>query len=198
MLGARPADADAAAAYYRTQAAALAREQPDDLVPIDLVRFRRGRLYAGESAAAEAFGMQLSAAFNREDSAAVLDLTAKILADDQTDTRAHMLRAISLRTLGRTKEADFHRQVAMALIKSIFGSGDGRSAGTAWKVFQVKEEYEAVKVLGGTVTQQSLHTANGQSVDILDIKLVKTGESKSVFFEITELFAENGRRLLAH
>jgi hypothetical protein len=193
----RPVGADAAAGYYRTQAAVIARETIADLAAIDFVRLRRGRLYFGESAVAETLGKPLSAAFQREEHPVVLGITAKILADDQTDTRAHMLRAISLRKLGRLPEADFHRQVAMALISSVLGSGDGKGRATAWKVFQVKEEYEIAKVLGGVVQKQSLDASTGQSFDVLDIKMLKSGETKPFFFEITELFTENGRRLMA-
>lgn len=51
----------------------------------------------------------------------------------------------------RAKEADFHRAVAVTLIKSIMKSGDGRGVGSAWTVFQVKEEYEVINVPGGIV-----------------------------------------------
>jgi hypothetical protein len=196
----RPANADADAEYYRARAAAIDSEKLDEIEGTDFVRFRRGRLYAGAGSPPElgrALHDELSTAFDRGDSRATVAVTKTILADDQTDIRAHMLRGIALRKLGRAKEADFHRGVAMALINSIMKSGDGRGVKSAWIVFQVKEEYEVIKVLGGLIESQSLTSKSGRHLDIVEARQPQGGETMRVYFDITEFFEEQERNLRA-
>ena len=74
---------------------------------------RRGRLYLPEETGGAAPGsleMALTQAFQKSDNQGILDVTGKILPGDQADIRAHMLRAVALRRLGREKEANFHRE----------------------------------------------------------------------------------------
>jgi hypothetical protein len=189
----RPPDAAEAVAYYRAAALVLAKEQPDEVDRIDFGRFRRGRLYAGLVMGAGAFAQELSVAFEKNDWSAVLDVTAKILPDDQADIRAHMLRAVALRKLERHTEADFHRAVAIAMLKSIFKTGDGHGPETAWTVFQVREEYEVMKALGFLVESQSLKHEGGKHLDILEGSASKDGRRVRVYFDISEVFAEEGR-----
>jgi hypothetical protein len=190
---ARPADAKDAVAYYRAQALVLAKEKSDDVDRVDFTVFRRGALYAGLVMGPGRFAAELTAAFNKDDAAAVLDVTGKILADDQANIRAHMLRAVALRKLERHTEADFHRAVAMAMLKSIFRTGDGRSPKTAWTVFQVREEYEVMKALGLLVESQNLTHEGPKQLDVLEGSAPKDGRRVRVYFDITEVFAEEGR-----
>jgi hypothetical protein len=144
----RPADADADVAYYRERAVALAAEILIEIARTDFARMRRGRLYLPEETGGAAPGsleMALTQAFQKTDNQGILDVTSKILPGDQADIRAHMLRAVALRRLGREKEANFHRELAIGLIESIVHTGDGRGFDSAWTVFRVKEEYEVLK-----------------------------------------------------
>lgn len=139
---------------------------------------------------------ELSVAFDKGDSKATVEVTKRLLAHDQTDIRAHVLRGMALRKMERTAEADFHRGVALALLNSITNSGDGRSVKTAWTVFQVKEEYEVVKALGGLVQSQSLISEGGRHFDVLEARRpLDGGDTIRVYFDVTELFAEQARTL---
>ena len=196
----RPAHADADAEYFQARAAAIDSESLDEIEATDFVRFRRGRLYAGAGSLPEiarSLHDELSAAFDKGDSKATVAVTKTILAEDQADIRAHMLRGIALRKMGRAKEADFHRGVALALIDSIMKSGDGRGAKSAWTVFQVAEEYEVIKVLGGLVESQSLTSKGGRYFDVLEFRRPQGGETIRVYFDITEFFEERARNLSA-
>lgn len=191
-----PTDSHADAEYYRTRALTLAKEELGEIARIDFVRFRRGRLYAvgpSDSDVIQALGRDLTAAFDRSDHGAMVEITAGILTDDQADIRAHMLRSIALRKLNRTREADFHRAVALALIRSIMASGDGRRLESAWTVFRVKEEYEIIKVLGGLVESQALASNGGRMFDVLTARRPEGSGVIRAHFDITELFAEEGR-----
>lgn len=190
-------DAAGAAAYYRERASALAREAPDEITRTDFTRFRRGRLYAGGGAGAKAeqtLQEDLTAAFDRNDLSAVVDVTSTVLATDQADIRAHMLRAVALRKMQRLAEADFHRSVAVGLINSIMRTGDGRGVKSAWTVFRVKEEYEVIKVLGCIVESQALSSDGDRRLDILEARRVREGGTIRVYFDVTELMAEEEKR----
>jgi hypothetical protein len=192
---ARPSETDAT--YYGMRAAALEKAGTNEVGRIDFVRFRRGRLYAGGGNAAldRALNEELTTAFEAGNFAAVVATTGRMLAIDQADIRGHMLRAIALRKLRRPLEADFHHTVAMGLIRSIEDSGDGRGFKTAWTIFQVKEEYELIKVLGGIVESQSLESKGGRMYDVLEARKAQGGDTFRVYFDITELFEEQTRRM---
>jgi len=191
----RPADADADVAYYRERAEALAAESTIEVARTNFARMRRGRMYLADEVAAAETGKQiaLTQAFDKSDNQAIVDITGNILPGDQADIRAHMLRAVALRRLGRTKEADFHREAAIGLIESIIGGGDGRSFDTAWTVYRVKEEYEVMKSRGYLVDRQSLTHHDKRDFDILDAHKPDGSETFRAHFDITEMFAEEGR-----
>ena len=192
----RPADADADVAYYRERAVALAAEILIEIARTDFARMRRGRLYLPEETGGAAPGnleMALTQAFQKSDNQGILDVTSKILPGDQADIRAHMLRAVALRRLGREKEANFHREMAIGLIESIVHTGDGRGFDSAWTVFRVKEEYEVLKAGGYLVEGQSLAAHGGRHFDILDARKAEGGTKFRAHFDITEMFAEEGR-----
>jgi hypothetical protein len=169
----RPADADADVAYYRERAVALPEETG--------------------GAAPGSLEMALTQAFQKSDNQGIVDVTSKILPGDQADIRAHMLRAVALRRLGREKEANFHRETAIGLIESIVHTGDGRGFDSAWTVFRVKEEYEVLKAGGYLVEGQSLAAHGGRHFDILDARKAEGGTKFRAHFDITEMFAEEGR-----
>jgi hypothetical protein len=189
----RPADADADVAYYRERAATLATGVATEIARTNFVRVRRGRLYLGGERGAGKFDAALTSAFDGGNDQAIIDVTAKILAEDQADIRAHMLRAVALRHRGQTSEANFHREVAIGLIESIVRGGDGRGFDTAWTAFRIKEEYEVLKARGYVVESQSVMDHEGREFDVLRARSIEGGDNMTAYFDITELFAEEGR-----
>jgi hypothetical protein len=191
----RPADADADVDYYQERAAALATETLVEIARTNFVRMRRGRLYlpAAGGAPAGEIEISLTRAFESGDNEKIVEITARILSGDQADIRAHMLRAVALRKLGREKEANFHREAAIGLIESIVRGGDGRSFDTAWTVYRVKEEYEVLKADGYLVERQSLTSHGNRNFDVLDARKPDGSARFRAHFDITEMFAEEGR-----
>jgi hypothetical protein len=194
----RPADADADVDYYRERATALATETLTEIARTNFVRMRRGRLYLPAAGGAEPAKLEigLSRAFEGGDHEKIVELTGQILSGDQADIRAHMLRAVALRKLGRDKEANFHREAAIGLIESIVRGGDGRSFETAWTVYRVKEEYEVLKAGGYLVERQSLASHGNRNFDVLDARKPDGSARFRAHFDVTELFAEEGRAML--
>ena len=191
----RPADAADAAAYYRRERARL--EQPDgsDVTNLDFARLRRGRLYAGEPGISNDLMGELRSALDKPKPEELLAITAKMLAADPTDLRAHLVSASALHETGATAKADGHVVLAKALLESIAHSGDGRSFQSPWVVYQVKEEYEFLEVLGLAVGGQHLEQQGERAYDVLSVQNPDTGAQGKAYFDVTELFAEEGRTL---
>jgi hypothetical protein len=193
----RPAEAESDAAYYQERAAALAREDAGELEQTDFVRLRRGRLYAPRALDEKelaALDKRLVVAAGARDHQATLELSAQILVDDQTNVHAHLSRSIALRKLGRSKEADFHFAFARQLSQSILGSGDGKSAESAYTAYSEDEQHAVLKVTGYTLQSRALEQANGRSIDVLTVRKNKGGTSTKIYFDVSESSAEEARR----
>jgi hypothetical protein len=200
-LGKEPRSAQADAEYYRSWAAVPGTPTPRELGQLDLRRLRRGRLYAGgalEQRHVNALDRELSDAFARGDDATVLQLTAKLLADDQTDLRANMLRAVALRRTGDERQADQFGKFGAQLLESLVRDGDGKSFETAWTAFQVKEEYAVLSSRGYAVSSQTLVENDGRHYDVLEAHSLRnpdpSGEAERFYFDVTELFKEQQRQ----
>ncbi len=188
----RPTYAEADAAYYRARAGAFATEATDQIAGTDFWRFRRGRLYVPDASNIQELEERLADAARSESAAGVIDASAALLASDQADINAHTLRANALRKTDHVTEADFHRAVAQGLIDSIIHAGDGQTAQTAWTVYRVKEEYEVLKAKHARFISQSRISADNRNFDLLDAER-DGGEKLHVYFDITELLAEQAR-----
>jgi hypothetical protein len=189
---ARPSYAEADAAYYRARASALATEGSEEVARTDFWRLRRGRLYVPDASNIQELEERLADAARSESAAGVLDASLALLAKDQADINAHLLRSSALRKTDHVTEADFHAAVAKGLIDSIIGAGNGQSAESAWTVYRVKEEYEVLKAKRARFISQSRISVGKKTLDLLDAER-DDGEKLHVYFDITELLAEQAR-----
>lgn len=190
----RPAYAEADAAYYRARAGALATEAIDQIAGTDFWRFRRGRLYVPDASNIQELEERLADAARSDSAAGIIDASAEVLASDQADINAHTLRAAALRKTDHLTEADFHRTVAQGLIDSIIHAGNGQTAESAWTVYRVKEEYEVLKAKHARFVSQSRVNVGNRTLDLLDAEQAD-GEKLHVYFDVTELLAEQARTL---
>jgi len=188
----RPGYAETDAAYYRARAGALATESSDEIAGTDFWRFRRGRLYVPDASNIQELEARLAEAARSDSPSGVIDASAALLALDQADINAHTLRASALRKVDHVPEADFHRTVAQGLIDSIIHAGSGQSPDSAWTVYRVKEEYEVLKAKQARFVSQSRINVGSRSFDLLDAER-KDGEKLHVYFDISELLAEQAR-----
>jgi hypothetical protein len=200
-LAAAASSAQADAEYYRSWTAAPGTPTPRELSQLDLRRLRRGRLYAHgtlEERQVSALDRSLSDAFARGDDATVLDVTAKLLADNQTDVRANMLRAVALRRTGDARQAEQFNKFGALLLESLVRDGDGRSFETAWTAFHVKEEYAVLSSRGFAVSNQTLVENDRRQYDVLEAHSLRNpdpnGEAERFYFDVTELLQEEQRQ----
>jgi Domain of unknown function (DUF4919) len=193
-----PADATAEVAYYRERSVALAGGASTEIARTDFTRLRRGRLYLTEGLPdreIEELRRRLTDAFGAGNGAAILDLTGQLIARNQADIRAHMLRAVASRQAGNESEARAHHDLAVALLESIMAGGDGQGIASPWTVFDVSEEYEVLKAKGCVPGPQALVSREDRQFDVLHARNASNGSPCEATFDITELMAVTARHL---
>lgn len=194
LLGATlsPAEAAEEVAYYRERSAALAAPSNVEIARTDFARLRRGRLYLTEGLRdREAANLErrLTTAFGAGDRPQVLDVTGQLLARNQADIHAHMVRSITLRRTGQTSEADAQHEIAIGLIESIIRSGDGLGFASAFTVFDVSEEYEVLQFEGCLLRSQGLAAQGDRSFDVLRASKFSDGSPCDFYFDVSEMMA---------
>jgi hypothetical protein len=187
-----PAQAAEEVAYYRERSAALAAPSNVEIARTDFVRLRRGRLYFTEALPdREVIDLKrrLTTALGAGDGPLVLDLSGQILARNQADIRAHLVRSISLRRTGQTSEADTQHEIAIGLIESIVRGGDGLGFASAWTVFDVSEENEILQVEGCLPRSQGLLSEGDRSFHVLRSRRFSDLTPCDFYFDFTEMMA---------
>ena len=187
-----PAEAAEEVAYYRERSAALAAPTNVEIARTDFVRLRRGRLYFTEALPDREVAdlkRRLTTALGAGDGSLVLDLTGQILARNQADIRAHLVRSVSLRRTGQTGEADTQHEIAIGLIESIVRGGDGLGFASAWTVFDVSEENEILQVEGCLPRSQGLLSEGDRSFHVLRSRRFSDLTPCDFYFDVTEMMA---------
>jgi hypothetical protein len=112
----------------------------------------------------------------------------KILAKNFVEINAHFVAYVANRESGHAEKATFHKFMFDGLVKSITGSGDGKTFETAFVVISTDEEYTLFNVLGLRPTGQALVSQNGHSFDRMTANNLKTNETVVYFFNIDKPF----------
>jgi hypothetical protein len=190
-----PASQDPDALYYQQARDALKTHDPDAAGVIDFKRFRRGSLLGG--APIMGADVELKRAIASNDEARILAAAQAMLADNAANLRAHIVASNVLHKQGKEQESKFHGVFIKGILDSIVASGDGKSAATAFTVFNVPEEYCLVQAVGLQVLRQSLHHEGSRVFDVLSVRRGNdaSAPSRDLYFDITELFAEEAKAL---
>jgi hypothetical protein len=124
-----------------------------------------------------------------------VEAAEKILAKNFVEINAHFVAYVAHRESGRTEKATFHKFMFDGLVKSITGSGDGKTPETAYVVITTDEEYTLFNILGLRPAGQALITQNGHSFDRMTATNPKTNETVVYFFNIDKPFNWLGQSL---
>jgi len=119
-----------------------------------------------------------------------VDLTTGWLQQCPVDIKAHLYRSLALAGLGRNAEAATHKKWVKGLLDSIFASGDGKTAETAYVTISVPEEYAVVGSLNLRVKSQGLVT--NPLRDALSV-MAEDGSERTIFFNPEAHFARIGK-----
>jgi hypothetical protein len=128
------------------------------------------------------------AALNAKEFDHAVESAEKILAKNFVEINAHFVSYVANRELGRAEKSTFHKFMFDGLVKSITGSGDGKTTETAFVVISTDEEYTLFNVLGLRAIDQALVSQNGHSFDRMTANSPKTNETVVYFFNIDKPF----------
>jgi hypothetical protein len=83
----------------------------------------------------------------------------------------------------------------MGLVKSVLGSGDGKSPETAFVVIGIDEEYSVMATLSLTLVRQALVNHGGSAFDRMEVKKRDSDEIVTLYFNVDRLQAQMARSL---
>jgi hypothetical protein len=135
------------------------------------------------------------AALNAQKWDEALKQSAKVLEKNYADINAHFGAFIANTRKGDTAKADFHKFVALGLVNSVRGAGDGKSMEQAFVVISTDEEYALLNILGLRPGGQSLMQGGGHAYDMLEAVDPKTNQKHEFYFQIDIPFGWLGRSL---
>lgn len=138
---------------------------------------------------------KMFASLNAKEFDKAIESAEKILAKNFVEMNAHFVAYVAHRESGRAEKATFHKFMFDGFVKSITGSGDGKTAETAYVVISTDEEYTLFNVLGLRPTGQALITQNGHSFDRMTAINPKTNETVIYFFNVDKPFNWLGQSL---
>lgn len=186
-------DDELARSYLDTAADLRARGAEALTGSLNFGVLRRGYVHAlaahPDLAVPERLRRRLADAISGDNPGQVLRAAHAILEHDVTDTRAHVISALVLEQTGRAAAAHFHRAVAAGLFGSMKISGDGRAPASAYVVYQLKEEFELLRVLGLAPIRQRSLADGGRLYDQLRASDLNDPAAPclTLYFDISEL-----------
>jgi hypothetical protein len=121
-----------------------------------------------------------------------LESAEKVLKASFINLLAHLVRSECLGKQGELARAAREDTIISGLRDSIFLSGDGASAKTAFVVVTLDEERFVLSAKGLDETRQALIEDDGHSYDLIEGK-AKDGTTKSVYFQIDAITAAEAR-----
>lgn len=118
----------------------------------------------------------------------------KLIQQGFVNIEAHALCADAYASLKDEERAKFHHDVAMALLRSIANSGDGKTKESAFEVIGTQEEYFMVRVMGFSPlpVSQAVIPGKPHSYDVLKVRRPGADEEVSVYFKIDAFFPMKG------
>jgi hypothetical protein len=125
--------------------------------------------------------------------ARVAEAARKIISLVFIDMAAHKFLRQSCALLKDDACAERHHFVQFGLLRSVTGSGDGKSCETGWEVVTRDEEYFILAMLGANLEKQRLTSGGGYTCD--EMQVTMQGQRRSYFFRVDALLAEMAGRL---
>lgn len=111
-----------------------------------------------------------------------LEIANRILEKRYIDIKTHLYCSDIYKQLNDSTKSNYHNDIYNGLLNSIYFSGDGKSAKTAFIVIEISEEYDLLNWLNLRQSEQFLTIKDGYSFDI--IKAFNENRETELFFNI--------------
>ncbi len=123
-------------------------------------------------------------AYNDGDYEGVVRYAKELIEDNFLDIDSHVFCGMAYKKMGDNEKRNYHGFIALGLLDSIIGSGDGKTPETAFKVISVAEEYALLDMRGLKTSTQWLLEENGHEYDKLEAEDIDTGEKVTLYFNV--------------
>ena len=123
-------------------------------------------------------------AFSNGDCAQALASSDEIFEMNFTDIEAHVVAGMCHRKNGDAARSEQERSIASGLLGSILGSGDGKTAETAYIVMSTDEEYKCLDALGLRVLGRGLVRQGNSAFDRFEVKAAGTAGRIVLYFNV--------------
>ncbi len=138
---------------------------------------------------------ELRAALQAQDWARAGYIAVELLKVDFLQTEVHGALAQVFEQGGRPDKAAWHLAFANGLVNALMNSGDGFLFETAIKVVNVREEYEALRLLGLSVVRRRLVLHKDRHYDVFLVRDEK-GRQVTIHFDAEVMIS--APHLVAH
>lgn len=123
-------------------------------------------------------------ALNKKNYGEAVRLAQSALEKNYVDLDVHLLCRVAYREMGNSERYAFHSSVLQGLVGSLYASGDGTTPEKAIVVISVPEEYFIINAKGFKSIKTGTFAANGHDYDRMDVEGRKTGEKRTLYFNI--------------
>lgn len=134
--------------------------------------------------AARLLVIQMKKAFTAGDCPAAMAHAKEIFEVNLVQIDAHYVTAVCQRKAGNEEEARRAHAMLMGLVKSVLGSGDGKSPETAFVVIAIEEEYSVLAAFSLTLVSQALVNLGGSAFDRMEVKKRDSDQTVTLYFNV--------------
>ena len=140
--------------------------------------------------AARLLVVQMKKAFTAGDCPAAMAHAKEIFEVNLVQIDAHYVTAVCQRKAGNEEEARREHAMLMGLVKSVLGSGDGKSPETAFVVIAIEEEYSVLATFSLTLVSQALVNLGASAFDRMQVKKRELRRNRNTLFQRRPAVAE--------
>lgn len=136
---------------------------------------------------------QMKKAYTAGDCPAAMAHAKEIFEVNLVQIDAHFVTALCQRKAGNEEEARREHAMLMGLVRSVLGSGDGKSPETAFVA--IEEEYSVLAALSLTLVRQALVNHGGSAFDRMEAKKRDSDQTVTLYFNVDRPQAQLSRML---
>lgn len=138
---------------------------------------------------------QMKKAYTAGDCPAAMAHAKEIFEVNLVQIDAHFVTALCQRKAGNEEEARREHAMLMGSVRSVLGSGDGKSPETAFVVIGIDEEYAVMAALSLTLVRQALVNHGGSAFDRMEAKKRDSDQTVTLYFNVDRPQAQLSRML---
>ena len=169
---------------YETIVAQIRRGHPGIDYAQLRIAFTETSKYDPYGRATERLSDAMLNAYSDGDCTQALARSNEIFAMNFADIESHVVAGLCHRKTGDAARSEQEKSIVSGLLGSILGSGDGKTADTAYLVISTDEEYKCLNALGLRVLGRGLVRQGKSAFDRFEVKAAGTAGPIVLYFNV--------------